>query len=136
MKLTKKTVFKISGIFLGLSLVLSLIVFVGRINAVGQAQFSNNGVEIRNGVQYISLRAGLGYSPNRILATASIPTKLEIETKNTYDCTAYLDIPRLNVKKFLPPTGITEIDVQGMAPGEEIEGYCGSDTYKFIIKFS
>lgn len=136
MKLTKKSVFKITVIFIGMCLVLALLIFLGRINTLSKAEFSSNGVEIRNGVQYISFRAGLGYSPNRILATAGIPTKLEIETKNTYDCTAYLDIPSLNVKRFLPPTGVTEIDVQGRAPGEEIEGYCGSETYKFIIKFS
>jgi len=101
-----------------------------------KSKFSQIGVETKNGVQFISLKAGLGYTPNRISAKASIPTKLEIETNNTYDCTAFLNIPKLNIKQFLPPTGVTEIEVQGMQPGEEIEGFCGSDTYKFVIKFS
>lgn len=136
MKINKSSVFKISGILLVSFLVILSLLFINQFNNTSQTQFSNNGVRTVNGVQTITLKAGLGYSPNRILAKADVPTKLEVETLNTYDCTAYLNIPKLNIEKFLPPTGVTEIDMQAMSSGEEIEGYCGSDTYKFIIKFS
>lgn len=136
MKINRNSLLKASGIILGILLVTSTFLIINRFNNTNQSQFSSNGVQTIDGVQIITLKAGLGYSPNRILAAANVPTKLEVETNNTYDCTAFLNIPKLEVKKFLPPTGVTEIDMQAMASGEEIEGYCGSDTYKFIIKFS
>lgn len=134
MKVDKKIVTKILlglGTFMVLGL-LSYAVFF----KTDKNEYSSSSVEINNGVQYIDIKAGLGYSPNRILASANLPTKLNIETKNTYDCTAFLNIPQLDVKKFLPPTGFTEIAIDEQNPGTEIEGFCGSDTYKFIIKFS
>jgi plastocyanin domain-containing protein len=133
MKVSKSFIVKLASltlIFLGFAIFAVLLV---KFNV---SEFSREGVETKDGVQLITLKAGLGYSPNRILASASIPTKLEISTNNTYDCTAFLNIPKLNIKKFLPPTGITEIALDQFKPGEEIEGFCGSDTYKFIIRFS
>ncbi len=136
MNIRKPTITNIY-IFIGVILVvLFLSIFITKLLKSDNNEFSPNGVITENGVQVITLNAGLGYSPNRIAAQSSIPTKLEIKTNNTYDCTAYLNIPQLNIKKFLPPTGTTEIDLSSRESGEVIEGYCGSDTYKFVIKFS
>lgn len=124
-------------IFIGAILVILLLsIFISKLVKSDTSDFSTEGVTTENGVQKITLKAGLGYSPNRIAAQSNLPTKLEIKTNNTYDCTAYLNIPQLDIKKFLPPTGTTEIDLSNRESGDIIEGYCGSDTYKFVIKFS
>lgn len=134
MKLSKVTLLKMSTFFIVACFVILFVGVALKFNTTNTDTV--NAVETKNGIQFISLKAGLGYSPSRIQASASVPTKLEIQTNNTYDCTAFLNIPKLNIKKFLPPTGTTEISIEGRAPGDEIEGFCGSNTYKFVIHFS
>ncbi len=135
MRITNVRILKISGLaFLFISLLFVLVFIVKSSQSV--SAFSNSTVEFIEGMQTIKIKAGLGYSPNKIQAQANIPSELQIETDNTYDCTAFLNIPKLNIKEFLPPTGVTKIPLLGMSTGEELEGFCGSDTYKFVIKFS
>jgi plastocyanin domain-containing protein len=134
MKIARSNLYKLSIVLACTVFALVLITATSKSN--NQSEFNSSAVKTIDGVQYISLSAGLGYTPNRIMASASLPTKLKIKTNNTYDCTAYLNIPKLNIKKFLPPTGTTEIALDNLKPGEEIEGFCGSDTYKFVIRFS
>lgn len=135
MKINKKQTLQVSALIFAFLSVAVAGVLLAKSNAT-VVEYTNKGVRLESGVQVISIKAGLGYAPNRIQAQANIPTRLDIETNNTYDCTAYLNIPKLNVKEFLPPTGVTQVQIESQASGEEIEGYCGSDTYKFIIKFS
>lgn len=135
MKISKKRLNQISAfaLIISLGVVLGLIV---NLLIARDSNFSNSSVKNIDGIQTITLKAGLGYSPNRIMASASVPTVLEINTNNTYDCTAFLNIPALNIKKFLPPTGITKIEIEPRKAGDVLEGFCGSDTYKFVIRFS
>jgi len=104
--------------------------------AIDYSQYSSKSVSLDNGVQIISMVANTGYSPNKILAQANIPNKLRIETKNTYDCTSELNIPSLNIKRSLPATGVTDIDIPSQIMGSTLQGYCGASTYEFQIKFS
>lgn len=138
MKIRKSTAIKHVSISATILVVFFFgIVFIRLTSAnTSDAFYTSGTVTIVDGVQIINLNARLGFNPSRIQAQSNIPTKLIVETKNTFDCTAYLNIPQINFSKFLPPTGLTEIDLHSMQSGEELEGYCGSNTYKFVIRFS
>src|SRR5665647_2573383 len=58
---------------------------------------SGNNVEIRNGIQYITVHAGGGYSPRTSNAQAGIPTKLIMKTSGSYDCSSSLIIRSITV---------------------------------------
>jgi hypothetical protein len=70
------------------------------------------------------------------LAKAGIPTKLIVETKGTYDCSASLVIHSLNFKKILAQTGEESIDVGTPQKGQKLQGVCGMGMYSFQIEFN
>jgi plastocyanin domain-containing protein len=91
---------------------LGLIVFLGIIfsddpktKSVGQ---TIPNVEIRDGVQYVTITAKGGYIPKVSSAKADIPTKLLVNTKDTFDCSASMVIPALNYQKLLAQNSETE----------------------------
>ena len=92
-------------------------------------------VEIKNGVQYITINAGGGYYPRETIAKSGIPTKLIVKTNGTYDCSSALAIRSLGFQKILPQTGETEIDVGVPKAGEPLQGVCGMGMYSFNINF-
>jgi plastocyanin domain-containing protein len=92
--------------------------------------------EIRNGVQYITIDAGGGYSPRLSSAKAGIPTKLIIKTNGVYDCSSALVIRSLNFQKILPQTGETVIDVGTPQAGVPLQGICGMGMYNFSVDFN
>ena len=90
----------------------------------------------KNNEQVIRIIARAGYNPRQISADAGKPTKLEIETKGAYDCSAALSIPALQFQKFLPPTGVTVIDVPPQPTGTKLVGTCSMGMYSFSILFN
>ncbi|MFA6077170.1 MAG: hypothetical protein WC735_03810 [Candidatus Paceibacterota bacterium] len=119
-------------IILGL-LVAMGIVFFGKPNPDFQ---SVQNVEIKNGIQYITINARGGYSPKVSSAKAGIPTKLIMETSGAYDCSSSLVIKSIGYQKILPQTGKTEIDLGIPKAGEPLQGVCGMGMYNFLINFS
>jgi len=101
-------------------------------NSVGS---DGKNVEIRDGVQYITIDARGGYSPNVSTAKAGIPSKLIVSTNGTYDCSAALVIRSANYQEVLPPTGQTEIDIGTPKAGEPLRGTCGMGMYNFVVNF-
>ena len=93
-------------------------------------------VEIRNGVQYITIDAKGGYFPRKTTAKADMPTKLIMNTKDTYDCSAALVIQSLNYQKILPQNGETIIDLGIGKVGETLQGLCSMGMYSFQIKYN
>jgi len=91
-------------------------------------------IEIKDGVQYIIVHAGGGYSPKVSTAKVGILTKLIIKTNNTYDCSASLVIHQIGFKKILKPTGEEVIDLGILKSGESIQGLCSMGMYSFQIK--
>lgn len=89
----------------------------------------------KDGVQYITINAKGGYSPDDSTAQANIPTKLIIRTDKTYDCSSSLVIHQIGYKNILPQTGETEIDIGAQKAGEILRGVCGMGMYSFQIKF-
>ena len=61
----------------------------------------------QNGVQVATINVRGGYNPNTLTLKANQPTKLNMVTRNTYDCSASLVIPSLHVNTNLPSTGTT-----------------------------
>jgi len=92
-------------------------------------------VEVRDGVQYITIDAKGGYSPRVSNAKAGVPTKLIVKTSGTFDCSASLVIRSVNFQKILPQNGETEIDL-GIPEVGEFQGMCSMGMYSFVVKFS
>ena len=113
---------------------LALIVVLGIIFSGGAK--GEQSVEIRNGVQYITITASGGYSPRTTTAKGGIPTKLIMKTGGTYDCSAALVIRSIGYQNILPQAGETEIDIGIPKAGEPLQGVCGMGMYSFIINFT
>lgn len=92
-------------------------------------------VREENGIQYIRIAARGGYSPRQISAKANLPTVLEVETKGTYDCSAALTIPQLRYQKFLPPTGITKVEVPKNLAAGSLDILCSMGMYRAVVNF-
>lgn len=102
--------------------------------SVGVAQSQN--VEIREGVQYVTVTAQGGYSPRASAIQPDVPTKLIVKTNGTYDCSASLVIRSVGFQKILEPTGEVVIELGTPKSGETIQGVCGMGMYNFQIKAS
>lgn len=100
------------------------------------AQIAVAPVRIENGTQFIHVVARGGYTPNVVIAKAGIPTKLEMETKGVYDCSASFTIPSLGYKQILSPTGVTTIDIPTQAPGSSLRGLCAMGMYSLNMQFN
>lgn len=122
---------KIALIIITLGLVVAMvIIFSG-----GSDKSAGNNVEIKDGVQYIRVKAQGGYAPKVTSAKAGIPTKLIMKTDGVFDCSASLAIPAIGFQKILPQTGETEIDLGIPKAGEPLRGVCGMGMYSFQINF-
>lgn len=97
---------------------------------------SQGNSEIRDGVQYITINAGGGYSPKVSNAKAGIPTKLIVKTSGSYDCSSALAIRSIGYQKILPAEGETEIDIGTPKAGEPLQGVCGMGMYSFLVNFN
>ncbi len=130
---------KTASIIITLALVVGLgIVFLGgsktKDNTVATNQPVQN-VEVKDGVQYITINAKAGYSPKLTQAKAGIPTKLIVKTNGTYDCSSSLAIHSIGYQKILPQTGEETIDIGTPKVGVPLQGVCGMGMYNFEVQF-
>ena len=125
-----------------ISIIVSLALVGGTLYVVSNNSTSpNNGnvtqtqnVEMRDGIQYVTITAQGGYSPRITQAKAGVPTKLIVKTDGTYDCSASLVIRSVKFQKTLRPTSEEMIDLGILKSGEKIQGVCGMGMYNFQIK--
>lgn len=122
---------------------LALIIGIGIVFLSGSrnssSQVSNepvNNVEVRDGIQYVTINAKGGYSPEVSTAVAGIPTKLIIKTNGTYDCSTSLVIRSIGYQKILPQTGEEIIDIGTPQAGKPLQGLCSMGMYNFLINFT
>lgn len=101
----------------------------------GEVAQSQN-VEVRDGVQYVTISAKGGYSPRVTEIKGGMPTKLVVKTDGTYDCSASLVVRSVGFQKILQPTGEEIIDLGTPKSGEKVQGMCGMGMYNFVISFS
>lgn len=124
------------------SIIITAAIVIG-IGIVFLEQSSNNSdlnqsaqnVEVRDGIQYVTITARGGYSPRVSRAQANIPTKLVVKTKGTYDCSAALVIKSIGYQKILPQTGEEVIDL-GTPQVGNLKGLCSMGMYNFSINFN
>ncbi len=124
-------------IIITIALVIGIgIVFLGGSKNNTETGGSVQNVEIRDGVQYVTINAKGGYSPKVSTAKAGIPTKLIVKTDGTYDCSASLVIRSVGFQKILAQTGEEVIDLGTPKAGQPLQGVCGMGMYNFLINFS
>ncbi len=123
-------------ITLGLAIGIGIIFVSGSKNNIETASNQEGqNVEIRDGIQYITIEAGGGYSPKNSTAKAGIPTKLIIKTNGTYDCSSSLVIRSIGYQKVLPQTGEEIIDIGIPEADTSLQGTCSMGMYNFLINF-
>ncbi len=105
-------------------------------NETSSSETSTTVVREENGTQYIHILAQGGYKPDQITAKGNLPTILEVETNGTYDCSSALTIPKLGYEKFLPPTGITTIEIPKNLTTNSLDILCSMGMFSATIKFS
>ena len=127
----------LSIITVALVIGLGIIFFGGSQNSTetSSAQSGQN-IEIRDGVQYITIDAKGGCSPRVSSAQADVPTKLIVRTNGTYDCSSALVIRSIGYQKILPQTGEEIIDVGIPKAGTPLQGTCSMGMYNFVVNFS
>ncbi len=119
-----------------LVIVISIMLFVQPKSSPGLAKIDTaQNVEIREGVQYVTINAKGGYSPKVSTAKANIPTKLIVKTNGTYDCSSSLIIRSIGYQKVLPQTGEEIIDLGSPQTGT-LQGLCSMGMYNFVVNFN
>lgn len=127
-----------------ISIIVSLVLIGGTLYFVSEKPASTDtnevaqsqNVEIRDGIQYVTVTAKGGYSPRVTQIQGGIPTKLVVKTDGTYDCSASLVVRSVGFQKILQPTGEEVIDLGTPKSGEKVQGVCGMGMYNFQIKVS
>lgn len=126
-----------------ISIIISLVLIGGTLYFVSGKSVSSGGevaqsqnVEIRDGIQYVTVTAKGGYSPRVTAIKGGLPTKLIVKTDGTYDCSASLVVRSVGFQKILQPTGEEVIDLGTPKSGDRVQGVCGMGMYNFQIKVS
>lgn len=124
----------IISIIISIALIGGTLYFVSDRKTPSDIQSQN--VEIRDGVQYVTVTAKGGYSPRVSQIKGGLPTKLVVKTDGTYDCTASLTIRSVGFQKVLQPTGEEVIDLGTPKSGEKVQGVCSMGMYNFAVNFN
>ncbi len=133
-----------------LSIVIALVIISGALFITMRRDFSDSGlsgdnnnvrqdvqgnnVSIVDGVQIIEIKARGGYWPRKSIAKAGVPTILRFNTASTFECSSSVRIPSMNITKFLPQSGTTDIDI-GIQDAKTLNGSCGMGMYPFEVEF-
>lgn len=99
------------------------------------ADVAGQNVEVRDGIQYVTIEAKGGYSPQISTAKAGIPTKLIFKTNGTYDCSSSLVIRSIGYRKVLSQTGEEVIDIGTPKEGIPLQGTCSMGMYSLSVAF-
>src|SRR3989338_719391 len=126
-----------------ISIIVSAALISGTLYFVSDRSASSGGevaqsqnVEVRDGVQYVTVTAKGGYSPRITEIKGGLPTKLVVKTDGTYDCSASLVVRFVGFQKILQSTGEEVIDLGVPKSGERVQGVCSMGMYNFQIKVS
>lgn len=128
---------KTASIIIVIALAIALgIIFIGGSKSNSNSKEAVLNSEIKDGVQYVKIKARGGYTPQVSLAKGDIPTKLVVSTEGAFDCSVALVIRSIGYQKILPQTGEEIIDLGIPKKGDSIEGVCSMGMYNFVINFS
>ncbi len=125
---------------LSISLAVALVIILGAVvftmekgGDMREASRENN-VHMEGATQIIEIDAKGGYVPRQSIAKAGVPTVIRFNTTATFDCSASVRIPSMDISKTLPQTGTTDIDIGTHEVGP-LEGSCGMGMYPFEVVF-
>lgn len=120
------------------SLIVSAALIFGAYLLVGGsgAPLDSSAVTMENGTQVITIEAKNGYSPQNIAAKAGVPSVIRFVTKDTYDCSASVTIPKLGFNKLLSSTDSVEVPVSKEIAQGTLNGTCGMGMKNFKIQFN
>ncbi len=129
----------IIGALIAIILSVGGMVFLLQRGGVGNGptptQDISSNVSTLNEAQVVEITAKGGYAPRVTTARANIPTTINVLTNGTYDCSIALVVPSLGIRKTLPASGVTPIDVPPQAPGTTLKGLCSMGMYHFSVTF-
>lgn len=109
--------------------------YTGRIRFAATPTVTGTATHGAAGTQVIQVRVlNDGYSPNHIIARSNQPTRLELVTDNTTNCTQDFVIPALNIERVLPATGHTIVDLGTRRPGR-VAFTCAMGEHTGVITF-
>lgn len=127
----------IISIFISIAIIVGTLYFISdRTAPTNDEATSSQNVEIKDGVQYVTIVAKGGYSPRVTEVKGGLPTKLIMKTSGTYDCSVSLVVRSVGFQKILQPTGEEIIDLGTPKSGEKVQGVCSMGMYNFVINFS
>lgn len=122
-------------IIVGIALVLvGVILFWGRLVPTSSTPSNIQNVSVVDGKQIIEITARGGYIPRVSVAQPGLPTVIRFVTNGTFDCSASVRIPSMNISKLLANSGSTDIDI-GTQQAGTLRGTCGMGMYPFEIQF-
>ncbi len=119
------------------SVVVGLLLFGAIVlssNKSSQTNIPANNVTVVDGKQIIEIQAKGGYQPRISVAKSGLPTVIRFNTNGTFDCSASVRIPSMNISKVLPQSGSTDIDI-GTPQVATLKGTCGMGMYPFEVDF-
>ena len=90
---------------------------------------------IVDGKQVVDITARGGYSPRVVNAKAGLPTVIRVTTKDTYDCSSSLVIPKIGYSRLLTSNGTEEIAISPEQARGTLNGLCSMGMYSFKINF-
>ena len=114
-------------------LLISGAIILSKPGSAGNTAPADN-VRVVEGRQIIEIGAKGGYRPQRSVAKTGLPTTLRFATNSTFDCSSAIIIPSLDISKFLPASGQTDIDVGKPSVGK-LRGSCSMGMYPFEVVF-
>ena len=124
----------IISIIVSVALVSGTLYFIsGGSTSSGDKNTESQSVEIKDGVQYVTILAKGGYSPRITEIKGGLPTTLIVKTDGTYDCSASLVIRSVDFQKILPSTGEEVINLGIPKSGDKVQGVCSMGMYSFQL---
>lgn len=131
------TLYAMLGIIAVTLTILGLILLGGSSSTSAPTVGDSSGVSIEGDIQYVDITAKAGgYYPKTITAKGNIKTVLRFKTDKAYGCETAMTIPSLNIKKNLPPTGVTEVEIGNGQVGKDLLITCLMRMYSATIKFA
>ena len=125
---------KIFTSVLMVSLLIGFVLVITRGSSTSSIGGNVNNVSIVDGKQIVDLTVRGGYSPQKSVAKAGIPTIVRFYTNGIYDCSSSVRIPSMNLTKNLESSGTTDIDL-GISKEGILHGSCAMGMYPFEINF-
>ncbi len=125
----------ITAIIIGFVVVSAAVFYSGDRTATTEINPPITAVIDASDKQIIDIAARGGYSPRLVVAKAGIETIIRVVTKDTYDCSVSLVIPKLEYRKFLTSNGTEDIIVPAEKAKGTLNGLCSMGMYSFKVVF-